>query len=166
MTKRTRVSWKFKKRGTASYMKGFFFFCFKAFTFPFLIVKFFFFTSSNRWLRLKILFTIINLDHPLVSWKLKKRGSWNKFVYCIARCQEKVRKPSCSVIYFHSLVSWKLQKRGTAYTHEKALFSKRSHAFPNVLGWKAEDPWYFYIAVVKQMPNANSQFLYTHPLSL
>ena len=111
-------------------MKGFFFlFFFKAFTPPFLIVNFFFliffyFIFFNWWLKLKV--TFYNYQSwPIFSfWKLKKRGSWNKFVYCIARCQgkSKNRKLLCSVIYFHSLVSWKLQKHGTAFTHERLFF--------------------------------------------
>ena len=151
-------------------------------------------TFSNRELRLKVLFASTNLDHSLVSWKLKKRESRNKFVYCNARCQEKVRKLLCSVIYFHGKFWWcttrhvgelctklyttrttlvfplfsflETTKAWDCFHTWKALLSKRSHPFPNVLKMEDRRPVILYIAVVKQMPNANSQFLYIHPLSL
>ena len=127
-------------------MKGFFFFFFQAFIFPSLIVNFIIIIFWPFLINGKIkscFFATIDLDHSLVSWKLKTRGPWNKFVYCvyqkkkirILHCalsvKSKNRKLLCSVIYFHSLVSWKLQKRGTAFTHER-LFFQSVHTLPQM----------------------------------
>ena len=102
---------------------------------------------------------------------MKKRGSWNKFVYCIARCQEKVRKlfMFCRLFPLFSFLEIEKAWPVGLLSHMKGSFFKAFIPFPKCSWMESPRPVILYIAVVKQTPNAKCQLtipLHTPTLTL